>query len=705
MDFDDITECVDPSQLFMLLTVLVIAVGAWTVQRVVRRFQRTVESLGGTAGSCGLSGRAVARRLLDACGLPEVGVVRSTSRDRYDAVNREVQLSEENYQGAAISAVAIAAHEVGHAQQYASRMRVTRVAPLVRRAHWVLLVAACALLVLGIMVTSVTDVSLIVVAICVISLTLQTAVILPREIDASRRAKGLAQQAGLLTSPREIDQFDRVLRSAGWTYVASMTYHWLGLIGLSLALLHLGQVESDLRDDEIAYQSELAADAPMIDGVGALEFQMPTTPAAHANAPLPPAPYESAGSSHFDGLPSGAIHAPLESATVPHDPTQDLGYMLLMAAMTVVEWCGLLGIVGVFLVLGWWQRKWTAPQNALKRNQAGLRLFGQGKYEAAVREFTKAIQLDAKLTSGYHNRATANRQLDRQDEALSDFETVLQLHPGQVDALLGRGEIWMQQGDRQRALVDFEEALRLAPECTAALCLRGRLRLDEEDTEAALRDYEQALLLDHEAPLPYWGRGMVSLLRDDHQRAIDDLNAALDRAPEFPPALRDRGLARHLSGDHEGAIIDLDEAIRLAPTDALAWNNRAAAWQKLGEYARARDDLQEALRLAPELPHAYKNLAWLQATSPDAEFRDGSRAVVNATRALELAQWQQPQWLSVLAAAHAESGDYESALKWQQECLAQCSADERPSLQAQWDGYRARQPYRDVPIAAAGAGV
>jgi serine/threonine-protein kinase len=119
---------------------------------------------------------------------------------------------------------------------------------------------------------------------------------------------------------------------------------------------------------------------------------------------------------------------------------------------------------------------------------------------------------------------------------------------------------------------------------------------------------------------------------------------------------RERGLAHYLQGDLDRAINDQTEAIRLRPLDAVAWNNRGAALLKRGDFAEAAADLREAIRLDPQLPNSYKHLAWLQATCPDSELRDGDEAVANATRALELTDWKEREWLEVLEAARAEAG-------------------------------------------------
>ncbi|HLJ92357.1 MAG TPA: tetratricopeptide repeat protein [Gemmataceae bacterium] len=142
------------------------------------------------------------------------------------------------------------------------------------------------------------------------------------------------------------------------------------------------------------------------------------------------------------------------------------------------------------------------------------------------------------------------------------------------------------------------------------------------------------------------------------------------------------------------AIADLHEAIQRDPSDAVAFNNRGAARLMAGDYPGAASDLREAIRLNPHFPNPYKHLAWLQATCPEAEYRDGSAAVAHATRALELANGKRTEWFSVLAAAHAEAGNFEEAVKWRTKCLDETPPQARPPLQNALSLYQARQPLR-----------
>ncbi len=103
------------------------------------------------------------------------------------------------------------------------------------------------------------------------------------------------------------------------------------------------------------------------------------------------------------------------------------------------------------------------------------------------------------------------------------------------------------------------------------------------------------------------------------------------------------------------------------------------------------------IHLDPKDATAYNCRAWIWGTCPEAEYRDGKKAVESATRACELTEWKDAFPLGTLAAANAEAGDFDAAVKWQTKANGlyvdpadKVKGEERLKL------YQEKKPYRET---------
>ncbi len=103
------------------------------------------------------------------------------------------------------------------------------------------------------------------------------------------------------------------------------------------------------------------------------------------------------------------------------------------------------------------------------------------------------------------------------------------------------------------------------------------------------------------------------------------------------------------------------------------------------------------MRAAPGELEGLSALAWVLATEPDVEYRDGQRAVVLAERAASLTGRQDARVLSILAAAYAESGRFGEAIITAERarglCLAAGQTGWVDSIARKLDLYRRKLPY------------
>jgi len=96
----------------------------------------------------------------------------------------------------------------------------------------------------------------------------------------------------------------------------------------------------------------------------------------------------------------------------------------------------------------------------------------------------------------------------------------------------------------------------------------------------------------------------------------------------------------------------------------------------------------------------------VRAACPSADVRDGAKAVADAEAACKLSKWANPQHLEVLAAACAEAGKFDDAVKWQKKALENATYLLARGLAGQHflKLYEQQQPYRDPLPAGKGCG-
>ena len=153
-------------------------------------------------------------------------------------------------------------------------------------------------------------------------------------------------------------------------------------------------------------------------------------------------------------------------------------------------------------------------------------------------------------------------------------------------------------------------------------------------------------------------------------------------------------------GDFGKALADADEAIRLTPKDVADFNQHAKAHALIGAYKRAAREFDDVTRRFSSDEYALNSSAWLLATSPDDEVRNGQKAVAQATKACELAKWKNSDFISTIAAAYAEVGDFERATSYAKQALSMndVTPKGRREIQKYLILYEQRKPYRQEPI-------
>ncbi len=152
-------------------------------------------------------------------------------------------------------------------------------------------------------------------------------------------------------------------------------------------------------------------------------------------------------------------------------------------------------------------------------------------------------------------------------------------------------------------------------------------------------------------------------------------------------------------GQLEAARKECQRAVELCPTSGREHALLGSVLSMEGKVEATIAEYREALRLQPNAPEVLNNLAWILASNPNPQLRNGAEAVDLAERACALTQTNQALKIGTLAAACAEAGRFDEALAWAQKAREVALAHGETNVAARnlalEKFYRAHQPYHE----------
>ncbi len=231
----------------------------------------------------------------------------------------------------------------------------------------------------------------------------------------------------------------------------------------------------------------------------------------------------------------------------------------------------------------------------------------------------------------------------------------------------------------------------------------------------------------------YGWRAEAYLALNNNQRALADLNAEICCDPQRKSAYRNRAAVNYNCHNYAAVIPDATRRLHDGSSDALFvhairgtcyaklgqvalarqdfaavtkatarttqdYVMRGEAFLKLGNYQAGLADFNKTLKLDSHNASALNCLAWVEATAPEASLRDGHTAVQRATQACEALHWRDSETLDTLAAAYAETSDFELALRYEKRAVAlDKDAVQRQELEQHLSLINHHEPVRDDP--------
>jgi protein O-mannosyl-transferase len=370
----------------------------------------------------------------------------------------------------------------------------------------------------------------------------------------------------------------------------------------------------------------------------------------------------------------------------------------------------LTGLLLVLALLSWRQCAMYANaetfwQTTLRRNpncpmahyNLGLAYFQQGRLDDAIAQYQKVLQIDPLETDALNNLGSAYLQKGRLDEAVAHYQKALAIKPDSAETHYNLGNALFQQGRTDQAMAQYQMALAIKPDSAEAHYNLGNAFLQQGQMDQAMAQYQNALALKPDYAEAHNNLGNVFIQQERAEEAIAHFRKALALKPDYADAHNNLGGAFLQQGRLDEAIAHYQKALAIIPDDADVHDHLGNALIQQGRVAEALSHYQKALAVVPDNPDVQNKLAWLLATDPRASLRNGNQAVELARKANQLTGGDNPVILCTLAAACAEAGRFPEAVATAQRALQLAEAQSNQALaddlRLELHLYQARTPF------------
>ena len=201
-------------------------------------------------------------------------------------------------------------------------------------------------------------------------------------------------------------------------------------------------------------------------------------------------------------------------------------------------------------------RCWLFPDN--EDDGIGFRIA------VSPNTFSKSIALDIPDAEDYCNRGWAyHTECCRYQEAINDYNKAIELNPKYERAYNNRGNSYYELGNTQQSIEDYSKAIELDPQHTCSYYNRGLAYDKLGNYQEAIKDFSKEIELSPQNEYAYYYRGSAYGNLGNYQQAIKDYNKAIELNPQYTDAFNKRGIAYEKLGNTQQSIEDHKIVARL----------------------------------------------------------------------------------------------------------------------------------------------
>ena len=215
------------------------------------------------------------------------------------------------------------------------------------------------------------------------------------------------------------------------------------------------------------------------------------------------------------------------------------------------------------------------------------------------------------------NRGHAYYQLGEYQQAIQDYNHLLNLDPKEARVYFDRSLIHYKLKEYQQALADCEYALELDPHFALAYYGKGLIHLSMRNMNQAKADFIKSLELDSTAIHTRWIIEWFTMCMEmPYSEEIDRLEAIVTVDPKHYLDFTCKAVVNYMRANYEEALADLEQSVTLNPDDWDAYFWQGMNMAQIERNEEAIDAIEQALKLDLP-PDLLSPLRWLEQERPE----------------------------------------------------------------------------------------
>jgi tetratricopeptide (TPR) repeat protein len=236
--------------------------------------------------------------------------------------------------------------------------------------------------------------------------------------------------------------------------------------------------------------------------------------------------------------------------------------------------------------------------------------YAQGKFEEAIAECKRAIEIKPDVAVAYKIAGNATQAMGKAEAARYWYVQALEIEPDFAEVRANLGSLYAQQKQWEKSIACYQQAIKIKPNLASAYRNLARVFLQSGQPQAGAECWYEALTLDINWAKPdeHFTLGNTLLELGQLDRAISCYRRAIELQPSYAEAYHNLGEVLSVMGQWEEAIAAYRQAIDLNPNFDAPHYGLGKALASLDRREEAIACYRRAIELNPNLAQAYQSL-------------------------------------------------------------------------------------------------